>query len=103
MRRPARTLLESNQAMQRLVMATAGRFKPQDVAILWALATMGERADRGLLEAKQRRAMATAGRFKSQDVETLWALATMGERAVRGLLEAMQRRVRATAGRVNRT
>jgi hypothetical protein len=60
---------------------------------------MGERADRGLLEAMQRRATATAWEFKPQEVSNvLWALATMGVRADRGLLEAMQRRVTATAG-----
>jgi hypothetical protein len=70
--------------------------------MLWALATMGERADRGLLEAMQRRATETVGGFNPQNVANmLWALATMGERADRGLLEAMQRRVTATAGRFN--
>ena len=42
---------------------------------------MGEKADRGLLEAMQRRATATAGDFdKPQDVaNVLWALAAMGK------------------------
>jgi len=57
----------------------AGKFNPQNVAnVLWALATMGERLDRGLLEAMQRRATATAGEFNPQEVaNVLWALATM--------------------------
>ncbi|KAJ1484789.1 hypothetical protein T484DRAFT_1795995 [Baffinella frigidus] len=39
-------------AIQRRAAATSGGFKPQDVAnVLWALETMGETADRGLLEA----------------------------------------------------
>jgi hypothetical protein len=63
---------------------------------------MGERADRGLLEAMQRRATAMAMEFNPQDVSNvLWGLATMGERADRGLLEAMQRRATATAGHFN--
>jgi hypothetical protein len=95
--RADRGLLE---AMQRQATATAGEFKPQEVAnVLWALATMGERADRGLLEAMQRRAVATAGDFNPQEVaNVLWALATMEERANRGLLEAMQGRATAAAG-----
>ena len=60
---------------------------------------MGERVDRGLLEAMQSRATASAGEFNPQAIgEVLWALATMGERADRGLLEAMQSRATATAG-----
>jgi len=67
--------------------------------VLWALATMGETVDRGLLEAMQRRATATAGEFIPQNVaNVLWSLATMGEKVDRGLLEAMQRRATATAG-----
>ena len=43
---------------------------------------MGEKADRGLLEAMLHRATATAGAFTTpQDIgNVLWALATMGER-----------------------
>jgi len=76
-----------------------GNFKPQEVAnVLWALATMGQKADRGLLEAIQGRATATAGDFKPQEVaNVLWALATMGESADRGLLEAIQGQATATA------
>ena len=63
---------------------------------------MGERADRGLLEAMQNRATATAGESNPQDVANLlWGLATMGEKADRGLLEAMQKRATATAGGFN--
>jgi hypothetical protein len=41
---------------------------------------MGERADRGLLEAMQRRATATAGEFNPQNVANLlWGLTVMGE------------------------
>ena len=44
------------KAMQRWATATAGEFKPQNVAnLLWGLATIGERVDRGLLEAMQSR------------------------------------------------
>ncbi|KAJ1488566.1 hypothetical protein T484DRAFT_3613701 [Baffinella frigidus] len=58
-------------AMQRRATATAGEFQPQSVAnLLWALATMGERADRELLEAMQRRATASAGD------SSLWTLRT---------------------------
>ena len=72
---------------------------PEIANMLWAQATMGARADRGLLEAMQRRATATARNSKPQNVaNVLWALATMGERADRWLLEAMQRRETATAG-----
>ena len=68
-------------------------------SVLWALATMGEKADRGLLEAMQRRATATAGEFDPQGVANLlWALTTMGGKVDQGLLEAMQRRATATAG-----
>ncbi|KAJ1486223.1 RAP domain-containing protein, partial [Baffinella frigidus] len=86
--------------MQRRSTATAWEFQPQNVAnVLWALATMGERADPGLLEAMQRRATATAWEWTPQHVgNVLWALATMGERADRVLLEAMQWRATATAG-----
>ncbi|KAJ1471203.1 hypothetical protein T484DRAFT_3543624 [Baffinella frigidus] len=51
---------------------------------------MGERADRGLLEAMQRRATATAGEFKPQDIANmLWALAAMGERADQAILSVL--------------
>ncbi|KAJ1474737.1 hypothetical protein T484DRAFT_1831130, partial [Baffinella frigidus] len=54
--------------MQRRATATAGDYNPQDVSnVLWSLATMGERANCGLLEAMQRRATATAGEFKPQE------------------------------------
>ncbi|KAJ1488554.1 hypothetical protein T484DRAFT_1782771 [Baffinella frigidus] len=88
------------EAMQRRATATAGEFIPQAVSnVLWALATMGERADRELLEAMQTRAKETAGEFKPQEVANLmWALATMGEKPDRELLEAMQNRATATAG-----
>ena len=57
------------EAMQRRARATADDFKPQEVSnLLWALATMGERADRGLLEAMQRMATSTVGDFKPQEV-----------------------------------
>ncbi|KAJ1474739.1 hypothetical protein T484DRAFT_1831139, partial [Baffinella frigidus] len=57
------------EAMQMRAMATAGEFKPQEVAnLLWALATMGEGVDRGLLEVMQGRATATAGECNPQDV-----------------------------------
>ncbi|KAJ1488555.1 hypothetical protein T484DRAFT_3613363 [Baffinella frigidus] len=66
---------------------------------MWALATMGEKADRGLLEAMQTRATATAGEFIPQAIaNVLWALTTMGEKADRGLLEALQRRATAKSG-----
>jgi hypothetical protein len=67
--------------MQRRATAMAGEFKPQEVSnLLWALATMAERADRGLLEAMQRRATATAGKFTPQGVSNLlWALVVLGE------------------------
>ena len=43
--------------------ATAGECKPQDVAnVLWALATMEEKADRGLLEAQLSTCEGVAGR-----------------------------------------
>jgi hypothetical protein len=68
------------KAMQGRATATAGEFKPQNVAnVMWALATMGEKMDRGLLKAMQGRATATAGEFKPQEVANLlWALAVMG-------------------------
>ena len=48
---------------------------------------MGERADRGLLEAMQERATETSGQYRPQEIANiLWALATMGERADWGLL-----------------
>ena len=86
--------------MQTQATVTAGGFHPQNVAnVLWALATMGERADRGLLEAMQRQATATAGGFVPQAVaNVLWALATMGEKADPRLLEEMQTQATATAG-----
>jgi hypothetical protein len=95
--KPAAGLLE---AMQRQAMATAGDFKPQNVAnVVWALATMGVKPAAGLLEAMQRQAMATAGDFNPHNVANLaWALATMGVKPAAGLLEAMQGRARATAG-----
>ena len=56
------------------------------------LATMGERADRGLLVATPRRATATASEFFPQGgSNVLWALA-MGNKAGWGLREAMQGR-----------
>jgi hypothetical protein len=49
---------------------------------------MGERADRGLLEAMQRRATATVGEFNPQGVaNVLWALAVMGESYLDGTLD----------------
>ena len=53
---------------------------PQNVVnVLCALVKMGERADRGLLQAMQWRATATAGEFGSQGVANMpWALATTG-------------------------
>jgi hypothetical protein len=86
--------------MQRRATATVEDFTPQAIAnLMWGLATMGEKADRELLEAIQRRATATAVDFTPQAIANLmWALATLGERADRGLLAAMQRRGMATAG-----
>ncbi|KAJ1488577.1 RAP domain-containing protein [Baffinella frigidus] len=88
------------ETMQRRATVTAGEFEPQGISmLLWALATMRERADRELLEAMQTRAMTTAGEFGPQAVANLlWALATMGEKADRKLLETMQSRATATAG-----
>jgi hypothetical protein len=61
---------------------------------LWALATLGERADRGLLKAIQRRATATVGGFTPQGVATaLWALAVMGEEIQVDLLELLSARI----------
>jgi hypothetical protein len=95
--KPDARLLE---AMQGRATATAGDFKPQNVAnLLWALATMGGKPDAHLLEAMQARATATAHHFKPQAVANLlWALATMGSKPDARLLEAMQARATATAG-----
>ena len=51
------------KAMQRRATATAGEFKPPNVAnLLWGLAMMGEKTDWGLLEAMQsRKCLCTAG------------------------------------------
>jgi hypothetical protein len=86
--------------MQSRATLTAGEFKPQAVAnLLWALATMGEKADQKLLEAMQSQATATAGEFTPQEVAILfWALARMGEKADQKLLEAMQSQATLTAG-----
>ncbi|KAJ1474736.1 RAP domain-containing protein [Baffinella frigidus] len=58
---------------------------------------MGERADRGLLEAMQGRATATAGDFGPQEVaNVLWALAVMGEGvdgSLDGLIDRLAARV----------
>ena len=53
--------------------------------MLWALASMGERAGRELLQAMQKRAAATAGELNPQNVaNVLWALVDPSFRALPG-------------------
>jgi len=75
---------------------TAGAFEPPEVvAVLWALATMGVRADRGLLEALGRRAASTVRTYTTHEVvEVLWALAVMG-RGADGILGVLRDRLAA--------
>jgi hypothetical protein len=63
--------------MLRRAVASAGEFKPQEVAnLMWALATLGVEPGAELATAISRRAVASAGEFKPQEVSILmWALA----------------------------